>query len=104
MVTRLLACLAVAADFVWKTACGGLLALALGTIAVFGGRGLADAGVPTAWLWLWGILRVHRVRRRAGLLGDECLETLGRRRSRDPAKICPNTSGTTGDGLRGQGS
>jgi hypothetical protein len=55
MATRLSVCLAVAADFVWKSVRGGLVALALGALAVFGGRGLADAGVPTIWLWLWGI-------------------------------------------------
>jgi hypothetical protein len=44
-----------AADFVWRSTRGALVALALGAVAALGGRGLADAGVSTTWIWLWAI-------------------------------------------------
>lgn len=43
------------ADFTWKSVRGALFAVAVGAIAAFGGRGMAEAGVQAIWIWLWGI-------------------------------------------------
>lgn len=44
------------ADFAWRSARGALVAVAVGAIAAFGGRGMAEAGVQAIWIWLWGIV------------------------------------------------
>lgn len=46
---------AVAATFAWRSTRGALVALAVGAVFAFGVRGLVDAGVPDAWIWLWSI-------------------------------------------------
>lgn len=46
---------AIAADFLWKSVRGALIAVAVGAVGAFGGLGMAQAGIATAWIWLWGI-------------------------------------------------
>lgn len=43
------------ADGAWKSTGGALVAFAVGAVAAFGGRGLADAGVQPIWIWVWAI-------------------------------------------------
>lgn len=43
-----------AADFAWKSTRGALIAVAVGAIAAFGGRGMAEAGISPVLIWTWG--------------------------------------------------